>query len=229
MFGYGLLGALVTWATVKTVSGEIARPDPYGPLQHNEDPTMRIVATCALVGVILLFCVAGAVLTYREAARRQSTVFVFPGLPLNLFSEIFFVVVGALLAFVPSYLLASAPFMRPQDLIQLIFLGPLLGLPGLALMMMRPIYRLDPGARTLSRYRVASWIPWRKPLPYHFTVEARRWTSLRGAGQSAVAVAWAIYGRLPEDKEFVVELLDLNTHEAELEARRTAWQRTFGV
>ena len=52
---------------------------------------------------------------------------------------------------------------------------------------------------------------------------------MRGAGQSTVAVAWAVYASLPEDKELVVEMLPLGTPQHEVERTRADWQRALGM
>jgi hypothetical protein len=227
MAGFALLAGLVVWAVPPTID---SYQKDHLRAESTGSPAV-IIATWALTALLIGGCIAGALLTYRDATRRDPTSLVFPGLPISYVGEVVLAGAGAALTFVLAYMIVSVPMMLdpapygPKDSVAgNLALGVFMALPGLALLFLRPAYRINPGTRSLVRHPIAAWIPWKKKLPYQFTVADMEWTVLRGAGQSAVGVAWAIYASLPEDKQFVIELLSLNTPREEIARRRAEWQ-----
>lgn len=221
MSGFALL-ALSVVAMIPRIT------DSYDLRQMKSgDATPIIVGTWLFGAIFVAGCAGISALAYRAASRSRAEL-IFESKPFGKVGEVVFALSGVFLGWFGGLLFVGVPSMLApgshDSVLGNMAIASMMGLPALMLLVWRPAYRVDPARRTLVRYAIASWIPFKKSLPYEFRMHARVWTILIGRTQQSVPISWAIYASLPKDKEFVTEFLPLHSSPELVEQFRQQWE-----
>lgn len=227
--------ALLTALTAPTFLSDYAREHRDGGAPAS---TAVILATWGLVALVALVSALCATAMLRDARRiARGTDLVFESKPMGVLGEGCFAVIGAALGWFGAIVFVSIPIVsdpaphgpRGDSVIGNLVISCVLGLPALALLLVRPAYTVDPARRAIERLRLASWIPWRKAMPYDLRVGARVWTFQPGGRGVPIPAWWAVTAHFENGREFVLERLPLGTPEHVIDDARRAWETRLGI
>ncbi len=136
--------------------------------------------------------------------------YAYPARKLNIVQELIIAGVGAAMLVGVGFALLSLPLAAApaqshrSDLPAMIFLIGMFLPAGFACLCWRPVYVVDPVAKTLTHYRIARFLGVTRQLPFEFTIQAIRYSRQSG-------FVWAIMHQAKKC-EFLVDFLDYGSN-----------------